>query len=445
MSSLFNSPKTYAVRDYLLRITTVFILLLSIPLQLDYYNLLFTTSWKYFLIDLYNLVTYLPHYFDKTSTILDWVIYLAISIVIAVIWKWKQQTINLDKYYYYLRIFARYKLASILLVAGFIKLFPLYVPELSLSHLNTGYGYFQHWKHLLLSLSAAPAYLVFLGIVELIAAFFLLFRKTSFLGVIFIIPFYGNVFLADLAYEGDNFLVSIFIILLTLPVFFYDLGRLGNLIVNKILTNPTNWKFEWKLSKWKKHRLILKSLFVFIFIILVGYKSYSTYSNKQNLFYPEQNGINGITGKFFVKDFILNGDTISYSDSNKNRWKDVVFEKWNTLSIRINDSIKVEEQHSSFWQRQDSLKDYEYTLVGDRLYYTVQLDSSKSIVTLKNRNTKYTDSYKFQFIQPDSSSILLSGKNERGDSLEVFLVNADKKYLLEEVKKTGRRRLGYKL
>src|SRR5690606_17053483 len=155
---------------------------------------------------------------------------------------------------------ARFRLASILLVAGFTKLFTLFTPELSLSHLNTGYGYFENWKQLYLSLSAAPAYVVFLGVVELLAAGLLLFRKTSLLGVLFVIPFYGNVFLADLAYEGHFFMISAYAVVLTIPVLVYDLNRLGNLLVNLNLTKPALWHFNWRGSTLRKWRPITKAL-----------------------------------------------------------------------------------------------------------------------------------------------------------------------------------------
>lgn len=446
MSRVKKIYASNSFKDILLRISLLWIVLLSIPIQQDFYSILLSLSWQYLLIDFYNLVTFLPHFFDKNSTILDWTIYLGIAVALALLWRSRQPHLELNKWYYYLRIFSRYKLASILLVAGFLKVFALYVPEISLSHLNTGYGYFQHWKHLLLSLSAAPAYLVFLGIVEVAAAILLLFRRTAFLGVIFIIPFYGNVFLADLAYEGGDFLVSTYIVLLSLPVFVYDLGRLGRLIYHKAFTQPAAWHLEWNHSRWKKVRVVGKISFAVFFFFVVGFKSYSAFRQQQNLFYPQHKGLEGIVGKYWVKDFVLNGDTIAPSPFENGRWKDVVFERWNTLSIRVNESIVVEEPASRLWPRQDSLRNYEYTQVGDRLYYTFQFSEQDSILTLANRNKHYiTDSYRFQLSQPDSNAVLLRGTNGRGDSLQVLLVDAKKKYLLEEVKKVGRRKVGYKL
>src|SRR5690606_28712362 len=215
-------------RRFLLRLGILFIGLLSLPVHPEFYKILFSISWTYFIADIFQLVTYLPHYLGEQNSLYDWLFLLIIAAIGAILWLSKENPGTADReqrYFYYLRIFVRFKLAAILFVAGFLKMFPIFVPELSLSQLNTAYGYFADWKHLLLSLSAAPAYLVFLGIVELFAAVLLLFRKTAFLSVIFVIPFYGNAFLADLAYHGPSFLVSSYIVLLTVPIFVYDLQR----------------------------------------------------------------------------------------------------------------------------------------------------------------------------------------------------------------------------
>ncbi|WP_437917908.1 hypothetical protein [Sphingobacterium sp. LRF_L2] len=435
-------------KKLLLRLSILFILLLSIPLQGDFYRILTTISWTYFLTDIFNLVTFLPHYFGEYSSLYDWILTLGVALIGALVWLRMEKETNSNReasLFYFLRIFARFKLAAILFIAGFLKVFPVFVPELSISHLNTGYGYFEDWKHLLLSLSVAPAYLVFLGIVELIAAFLLLFRKTSFLAVIFIIPFYGNAFLGDLAYEGPAYLVSIYIVLLTLPIFFYDAQRLGSLIVALENTKPAFWVFEWRKVRGGRWRIVLKLIFSLVFIGLIGVKSYVTYQQPTiSLHYPEEPGLPVIAGKYIVDSFVLNGDTLAYSPDDTLRWKDVVFEQWNTLSVRKENTVIKSEKSLAFLQRGNTQRDYEYTQVGDRLYYRYTIDGDK--IVLKNPNENYgEDSYVFQVVRPDSLHVNLLGTNLKKDSLEVALHKVDKKYLLYEVKKVGRRSLGYKL
>ena len=433
---------------YLLRLGILLIVLISLPLQPDFYSRLFSLSWHYFLADIFHLATFLPHYFGPQHSLYDWVLVLVVSLLGAAYWLQRTKNSSFEKeqrLYYYLRIFVRFKLAAILFVAGFSKLFPVFVPELSLSHLNTAYGYFTDEKQFLLSLAAAPAYVVFLGIVELLTAFLLLFRKTSFLAVIFVVPFYGNAFLGDLAYNGSSYLTFVYIVLLTLPIFLYDIQRLGALIVDFKQARPASWKLDWSQVSWKTIRQPAKALFVFVFVILVGFKSYSVYKNPtQSLHYPQQAGLPDIAGKYLVDSFVLNGDTLAHSPSDSLRWKDVVFEKWNTLSIRKAQGAIQDVASAGLFQRDDAQRDYEYSDVGDRLYYRYQIQQDSLV--LKNPNPNYAqDQYNFRIERPDSLHVCLTGRAASGQQLDVRLRKADKKYLLYEVKKAGRSNRGFKL
>ncbi|WP_312398546.1 hypothetical protein [Sphingobacterium sp.] len=430
-------------KRYVLRLSIVFILLLSVPLQADFYRQLVGISWQYLPSDLFNLVIFLPHFFADISRFSDWFLLLAVAALVAGFWTAKDR-IDPEReatLFYFLRIFVRFRLAALLSVAGLTKLFAIFAPVLSLSHLNTPYGYFEDWKQLYLSLSAAPAYVVFLGVVELLASFLLLFRRTSFLAVLIIIPFYGNVFLADLAYGGRYYLASAFAVLLTLPIFFYDAQRLVRLVIHFDYTFPQRWRFDWSKIHLGYSRWIFKILFVLVFIVIAGFKSYEV-STTSSLYYPEQAGLPDIAGKYIVDEFVVNGDTIPFSPTDKQRWRDVVFEQWNTLSVRLNQPIKTASP-TKFLEGQH--RDYEYTQVGGRLYYQYTT-ASKNTILLKNPNPAYRgDSLQLQLLRPDSTHIRLYGTNSSGDTLSIALQKLNKKYLLYEVGKRGRDRLGFKL
>ncbi|WP_104381413.1 hypothetical protein [Sphingobacterium sp. HMA12] len=443
MTTIQTLPGIPFWKRYLLRLSIVFILLLSVPLQVDFYQQLLGISWQYLLSDLFNLVIFLPHFFGDISGFADWFLLLAIAALVAGLWtvKGRVDPGREASLYYFLRIFVRFRLAAILSVAGLTKLFAIFAPALSLSHLNTPYGYFEDWKQLYLSLSAAPAYVIFLGVIELLATVLLLFRRTSFLAVLIIIPFYGNVFLADLAYGGRHYLASAFTVLLTLPIFFYDAKRLAQLVIQFDYTSPQRWQFDWSQVHLGYSRWIFKLLFVLLFIGLAGFKSYEV-SKTASLYYPEQPGLPGIAGKYLVDEFIINGDTIPFSPANKQRWRDVVFEQWNTLSVRINDAIKTAAPAKFLADQQ---RDYEYTQVGGRLYYRYTTAPNRTIL-LKNPNPAYpNDSLRLQLLRPDSTHIQLYGTNSTGDTLSIALQKVNKKYLLYEVGKRGRDRLGFKL
>lgn len=433
----------------LVRFALVYFVLQTIPLQWSYYVGLFRVSWDSFVVDLFNLATYTPHFFGAESTFLDWVPIAVAALLGTLVWQrveqGKQVRFDDDELYYYLRVLVRFRLAAALLALGFIKLFPLFAPEPSLSHLNTGYGYFAHWKHLHLSLGVAPEYLSFLGVVEVAAAVLLLFRKTSFLAVVFVLPFYGNVFLANLAYEGKGYVFTLFLLSLAFVLFLYDFRRFVRLTISHKYTRPAPYAPKWGRAIHVRAKSGLKLAFAVVFIALYGIRSYAVYADG-SLYYPQTAGLEGAEGVYNASLYVQNKDTIDYAPHHPHRWKDVVFEKWNTISIRSNRPVELFEFNGVRLEREDSLRNYEYALVGDRHYYSYQVGEDGNQLLLKNRNPHYADEQlKLSIVRPDSLTILLSGTDCQGDSLLVRLDKLDKKYLIEEVKKVGRRTLGYKL
>src|SRR5690606_17529857 len=111
----------------------------------------------------------------------------------------------------------------------------------------------------------------------------------------------------------------------------------------------------------------------------------------------------------------------------------------------VNDSIKTARPHA-FLEPQSAKRDYEYTQVGDRLYYHYQINEEGETISLQNPNPNYpTDQYVFQVERPDSLHVNLKGKNRGGDQFSIVLSKVNKRYLLKEAQKIGRRNAGYKL
>ncbi|WP_036602478.1 hypothetical protein [Olivibacter sitiensis] len=434
----------------LLRFAWIYFALQLIPFQPDFYRQLFNVNWNTFVIDVFQLATYTPHFFGTESTLLDWLLIASIALLGTFVWpllaKGRQSKLDDDTRYYYLRVLVRFRLAAALFALGFIKLFPLFAPEPSLSHLNTAYGYFADLKQLYLSLGVAPAYLSFLGVIEVTTAILLLFRRTSFLAVIFIIPFYGNVFLANLAYEGKGYVFSLFLLTLAFVPFLYDFRRFVRLVIGHAHTEPAflGQKLDEAISA--RVKVPLKLIFVFVLVALYGSKSYSVYTNHSSLYYPQTAGLVDAEGIYNASLFVQNRDTVAYAPNHPFRWKDVVFEKWNTLSIRSNRPVDLNELNGISLQREDSLRNYEYALVGDRHYYSYQVSEDGKKLHLQNRNPHYADEHlELDIARPDNNTIFLSGRDNKGDSLLVKLDKLDKKYLIEEVKKVGRSTLGFRL
>lgn len=393
--------------------------------------------------DIFYLSRYSPS-FAGSDSFLNWLIVAVLAGIGAVIWSFRDTPkTDYDRLYYWVRVHVRYRLAIGVIAYGFIKLFPLQAPLPSLSNLNTNYGDFTAWKLFSLGLGVVPNYQSFLGLVEIIGGLLLLNRKTATVGTLIIIPFTGNVFVSNIAYEGGEYVYSFYLITLALFLFAYDGLRLFNLFSLQQPTAPAHFKPVFS-EKGQKARLALKTAFIFFFVVLYGYKTYAGYRQGPYQF-PQKAGLPKTEGIYNVSEFKLNDTIVPYSKTDANRWQDVVFEKWNTVSIKSNRPVILDVTNTEEIYQNDEDRNYEFAGSQGRHYYSYDVDTEKQVLHLKNRNKNHAnETLTLHFSLPNDSTIVLKGVNERKDSLTAVLNKINKKYLTFEAQKTGRRR-GLKL
>lgn len=408
----------------------VWFLLQALPLDWQSYRYLFSINWLHIQYqDIFNLAHYTTRFSAGEQQYSDWLILLVISAAGIFIIK---KDADYDKLYYWLRVILRYRLALALLAYGFVKFFPLLAPYPSLSQLNTPYGHFNRWKIFSLSLGIVPSYELFLGLVELFIAALLLYRRTASIGAFFFLIFCGNIFMSNLAYEGGDQVYSLLLIVFAFGVLIVDLNRIIRLLLLQLPTAPATFK-----PTPFRARLILKSLFILLFVVIYGFKA----GNSKNAQYPLTKGLPGSAGLYNVSTFSINRDTIPYSVTHTQRWQDVVFEDWNTISIRSGNATPVDSnnQHRLFTKDEERL--YELEGANWRQYYSYEIDSAHHQLLLKNKHPQEPDiQWTLQYTQADNQ-IILSGLTPGKDSVYAVLDKLPKKYLLEEAAKgTGRNR-----
>ena len=428
----------------LFRFFSLYFLIQVLPFDTRFFKNLGTIDW--FSIsyrDIFYLSRYSPSFVGQ-DTFFNWLIVAVLAGLGALIWTLRDTpTTDYDRLYYWIRVIVRYRLAIGVIAYGFIKLFPLQAPLPSISNLNTNYGDFTAWKLFSLGLGVVPNYQSFLGLVEIVGGLLLLNRKTATIGTLIIIPFTGNVFVSNIAYEGGEYVYSFYLITLALFLFAYDGIRLFNLFSLEKPTAPAHFKPVFS-DKWQKARLVLKTAFVFFFVLLYGYKTYAGY-RKGPYQFPQKPGLSKAAGLYNVSEFKLNDTILPYAKTDPERWQDVVFEKWNTISIRSNRPVILDITNTEEIHRNDEDRNYEFAGSQGRHYYRYETDTAKQVLHLKNRNKNYAnETLTLHFTQPNDSTIVLKGINERKDSLHVVLNKINKKYLTFEAQKTGRQR-GLKL
>ncbi len=425
-----------APKKWLLRFFFVFFILLIVPLSPGYFQHIFTTNWfNSNFYDWFLLTTYVPEFFGVQG-FANWGIAAGVAAIVGTVWFTvvKDKDTRDDDIYYWLRVILRYRLAIGVIAFGLIKLFPLQMPYPSLSNLHTNYGDFLPWKIYFHTLAISQPYEVFLGAVEVIAGLLLLKRSFAIVGAGIIVGFTGNVFASNLAYDIGHPEYSLLLTLIAAAIALYDAPRLFSLLIlqKKAIANRYQPVFEGKLPAIRKGLQI--SVVVFIGILTV-----SVSSNYRNHPYklPQTPGLKDSYGYYNVREFKLNNEVIPYSVTDLNRWQNVVFEKWATISIKTAKPIIIDNSTGDDYQEKDIDRNYESAGVGGRRYFAYETDPDNQVISLTNKNPNHrTETFTLKYDFLNDSTIVLQGVNEQKDSVYVVLDKIERKYMLYE----GRRK-----
>jgi hypothetical protein len=416
----------------------LFFIIQALPLSVDFFKAVFGFNWFHISYgDIFNITRLSAKFIPGADSFINWLIIAALALIGSVIWaRSKFEDQDYSTLYYWLRVIVRYRLAIGIIGYGFIKFFPLQAPFPSISNLNTSYGDFTDWKIFSMSLGIVPNYESFLGAIEIVAGLLLFFKRTATIGALIIVVFTGNVFISNLAYEGGEYVYSIYLISFALFVLSFDALRIYNLISLERPTQPNTFK-PVLTSRQQTIRLVVKTLVIFFFVFLYGIKTYSGYHHNPYQF-PRTAGLAGASGIYNVSEFKINNKELPYSATDSVRWKDVVFEKWATISVRSNRPVLIDSANYEQISNKDQDRDYELAGSAGRHYYSYTADTLHHTLSLINKNSHYKgEKLQLNYSRPDSSTIILTGVNQHRDSIYVVLDKINKKYPLS----MGRRRV----
>lgn len=304
--------------------------------------------------------------------------------------------------YQWLRVILRYQLAAILAIFAFVMIFDLKFRFPALSEMNTNYGDFTPAKIFQLTLGIAKAnYKLTVGLVELLAAVLLLFRRTAAVGALMAAGIILNIVLADFAYNTGDQYISLYLMIISLILLAHNLPGMYRLMLEKpAVANNTNLKLN---PTWERRvRPALKALFI-VLILASGITAYIWKQQSPRL----ATGLPNAAGLYDVAEFKWNGTTIPYSKSSPHRWQNVVFETWKTISILQPGSKTC-----------------------GRTYYVIKIDSVLNRLYLQDQGDHRSIQMTLLYNRPDTSTIILSGRTSHRDSIYAVLKKIDKKYLL---------------
>jgi hypothetical protein len=196
---------------------------------------------------------------DKTY---DWVqsfTLIVIALIATVAWSVRSRQVGHTRLYRWFRLFIRFALGTTFLGYGLAKVVPLQMPILSLTRLVEPFGDFSPMGVLWYSIGAAPAYEIFVGCAEVLAALLLFVPRTALLGALVALMDATAVFALNMTYDVPVKLFSFHLILLSLFLLAPNARRLYELFVlhqpARIVGEPPLGSDEGRKRLWRDMQL----------------------------------------------------------------------------------------------------------------------------------------------------------------------------------------------
>jgi len=303
----------------------------------------------------------------------DWILILLVALVIGGIWsavESRKSKLNYDALYYWVRVIVRYRAGIGIIGFGFTKLFPTQMPYPSLGLLNTSFGDFTAQKIYWLSVGIVPWYQVFAGLVEIAAGALLFFRKTTTLGAVLLLGALGDITYVNFAYDGGVHIYASYFVLFAAFLLWYDAVPVYNLLVKERFTTPPSYLPSFSQKWLRVTRVGLKTVTIFIFLVWLTYAEvlnfkYDPYKQ------PATKGVSILRGNYHVSEFKINGKLVAYNPLDSVRWRDVTFEKWSSLTYNVNKPIQLDLSNGGGSPMRDINRTFEATGTagGKRVFY----------------------------------------------------------------------------
>ncbi|WP_121812147.1 hypothetical protein [Mucilaginibacter kameinonensis] len=362
-----------------------------------------------------------------------WLITLLVCLVIGIIWALVEKQVNKDRnalaqnsvddrLYNLFFILVRYQIALRMSWFAIAKVFPVQMPFPTLSQLNTNLGDFTPGKLYWLTTGVSPFFEVFAGVFELVATVLILFRRTATLGSLMMIAILLPIWFVNIGYDAGVELASLHLLFLSITLLVKDADSFYSILIRHqqaivSYIQPPEFNKQWK----RVARGGFKAVFIFLFLFYRGYHYGQLYAAGKTFKLPLDDGIKKFTGFYNVSQFKINNKALPYAPDDTVRWQNVVFEKFNTISIGSLKPFRLRTDNKS--------RTTEYYGNIGRLYYGYEADTVKQVLVLKNR-ANMAEIIRFTYIELSAGEFILKGKNNQNDSLYIVLNKIKKNYPL---------------
>ncbi len=333
---------------------------------------------------------------------------LAVAGIGACIWSlvdWKRKSYR--QLNYLLCLFIRYSLALIAFGYGINKVFAMQMPFPMLSQLATPLGDLLPMRFSWLFIGYSTPYEVFSGVMEVLVAVLLLYRRTATLGALVGTAVFINVMMLNLCYDIPVKLYSMNLVLLCLYLVANEYRRMACFFV---LNKPAACcsVYDQPLTKkWMRVSRVVIKLGV-VFLLCKSFYEVRQYSREYSTIKPRKDFQAGV---YDVTRYVVNTDTLPPLLTDSMSWKDLIIENNAMGSINTTDTL-LRRRYG-------------------RGYFNFTIDTLQPIIHFKKIQQDTSDIFTFRYKVPDSNTIQLWGK-QKNDSLFIELKRSARHFQLAE-------------
>ena len=324
------------------------------------------------------------------------------SLIAVIIWSvLDRRRGSYNKLLYWQEVYIRYYLAFFMIVYGFMKVIKLQFSAPGLSSLLLPLGTKSPMGLAWTFMGLSDTYTIFSGFCEVLAASFLLYRKTRTLGALIAFGVMLNVFLMNMSYDIPVKIFSFRLVVLAGFLVALDYKRLLNLFILNRATLPQSSLPHFPM-RWANTTTTIVKL-----VAIVGGVGFMIFNNIQDkAMYGDTAPKPAMYGIYEIDTFIRNNDTIPAILNDTIRWRYLVIER---------ESVNIFHMKTSQYDDLD--------------YFEVKTDSIKKEMVFSN----YDDSTKVGSLRYSKM-----GKNKytfkgvlKNDSIELHTIRTDEKdYML---------------
>lgn len=334
---------------------------------------------------------------------------LLLSIFGALLWTLlERKPRSYDKLNWWLKNTLRYYVIIIAFLYGTIKLFAMQMPEPNLSQLATPLGDYLPMRLSWMFFGYSSPYQIFSGIMEMLVAILLLYRRTIAMGLFLGFGVFLNVFILNLCFDIPVKIFSLHLVLYCM----YLIATDANHYLNFLWRNkPTGVLSSYDFTNTNKFFKIFRIVFKALIILLFGvFSTYQSWEYKQEFYQSKiQKPIE--PGVYHTTSVKVNNNEVPISLANDKLWKEFIFQDDTNGSVLTSDTI--------------------FRQSYNRGYFSYQVDAKNNKIIFKKfkNDKKVLFESKYKIIRPKTIQLKTKVKN---DSLDITLVKSERKFQLSE-------------